>query len=421
MLMMLRRLSLRAASSTAGCKSVRSLGMAQHHHTKTLVVFDFDHTVVDDNSDTFIYRALPGGVLPGSVKALCRPGEWTAFMQEVLLHAAQQGVGPQELRHVLQQIPWTPGMKELLHYLGQHPELYECIIVSDANSCFIDWILQPSGQASTFSAIYTNPAQEEQAAVGSQASPSNSSSSSSRAATGWLRVSPHHSHACPTCSANLCKRAVVAQHSKAAVGRLQVPVQPAMLSAVEGVGAGQQVVVEEGQPAASARAQGPWTRVVYVGDGRNDLCPALALGPGDVVFPRRDFALHGLLNSLPTLPDDTTANYQAQGPGAGHNVGPGVEESLESASGAGQGGGPGAGVGCVAQPAGVMVGKEVRSGMGQGGEAGAGGQASSAGARVVAQVVAWESGWEVLAWLQAHEAPRPCTQHEGAAPVMCAD
>ncbi|GFH28379.1 pyridoxal phosphate phosphatase PHOSPHO2 [Haematococcus lacustris] len=297
--------------------------------------------VVDDNSDTFIYRALPGGVLPGAVKALCRPGEWTAFMQEVLLHAAQQGVGPQELRHVLQQIPWTPGMK----------------------------------------------------------------------------------------------------HSKAAVGRLQVPALPATLSAVDRVGAGQRVVEEEGQQAASsAQAQGPWTRVAYVGDGRNDLCPALALGPGDVVFPRRDFALHGLLNSLPTLPADTTANHQAEGPGAGHSVGPGVEESLESGSGAGQGGGPGAGAGqgggpgagagqgggpgagagFVAQPAGVGVGKELRSGMGQGGGAGAGGQASSAGARVVAQVVAWESGWEVLAWLRTHEAPRPCTQPQGAAP-LCAD
>lgn len=36
-------------------------------------------------------------------------------------------------------------------------------------------------------------------------------------------------------------------------------------------------------------------RMLYVGDGRNDLCPAQSLGPDDVVFVRAGYALEKLL------------------------------------------------------------------------------------------------------------------------------
>jgi phosphoethanolamine/phosphocholine phosphatase len=36
-------------------------------------------------------------------------------------------------------------------------------------------------------------------------------------------------------------------------------------------------------------------RVAYAGDGANDLCPALSLGPEDIVFARKGHALERLL------------------------------------------------------------------------------------------------------------------------------
>jgi len=55
-----------------------------------LFVFDFDHTVLDANSDTAIYRALPGGALPDAVKALYRPGQWTARASPLRARAARR-------------------------------------------------------------------------------------------------------------------------------------------------------------------------------------------------------------------------------------------------------------------------------------------------------------------------------------------
>jgi 2-hydroxy-3-keto-5-methylthiopentenyl-1-phosphate phosphatase len=48
-------------------------------------------------------------------------------------------------------------------------------------------------------------------------------------------------------------------------------------------------------------------RVAYAGDGANDLCPALSLGPDDVVFARKGHSLERLLAERGAF-DDSTAH-----------------------------------------------------------------------------------------------------------------
>ena len=39
-----------------------------------------------------------------------------------------------------------------------------------------------------------------------------------------------------------------------------------------------------------------YKEIKYVGDGKNDLCPALSLSEHDKVYPRRNFSLFNLLS-----------------------------------------------------------------------------------------------------------------------------
>ncbi len=43
----------------------------------------------------------------------------------------------------------------------------------------------------------------------------------------------------------------------------------------------------QGQELEALRAALPYQRVIYCGDGANDLCPALALSSSDVVLARQ--------------------------------------------------------------------------------------------------------------------------------------
>ncbi|PNH08281.1 putative phosphatase phospho2 [Tetrabaena socialis] len=67
-------------------------------------VFDFDWTVVDENSDKWIRRCMPGGAaLPADVAGSYVAPDWVGFMNRVLGCLAQHGVTLDDLRAELQE------------------------------------------------------------------------------------------------------------------------------------------------------------------------------------------------------------------------------------------------------------------------------------------------------------------------------
>jgi len=48
-----------------------------------LFVFDFDHTLIDVNSDTIIYQLFENSRLPAHLEELEKTTQWTKFMQLV--------------------------------------------------------------------------------------------------------------------------------------------------------------------------------------------------------------------------------------------------------------------------------------------------------------------------------------------------
>lgn len=60
----------------------------------------------------------------------------------------------------------------------------------------------------------------------------------------------------------------------------------------------------QGQELESLRRQHPYQRIVYCGDGANDLCPALSLTPSDAVLARRGHALERLIREREAANDE---------------------------------------------------------------------------------------------------------------------
>ncbi|XP_054474718.1 pyridoxal phosphate phosphatase PHOSPHO2 [Anoplopoma fimbria] len=207
---------------------------------KTLMVFDFDHTVVDDNSDTWVIRCLPGQTLPDSVENSYRKGHWTEFMCRVMNYIGDQKVSPDSVRNVMETIPFTAGMTDLLTFISDHKSTIDCIVISDSNTVFIDWVLHASGLQAAVDRVFSNPAKFNE--------------------LGYLEVQCYHSHDCDRCPVNLCKRKV-----------LELYLSEQCDGGVE------------------------YERVLYAGDGGNDLCPTSCLRERDVVMPRKGFTLEKLL------------------------------------------------------------------------------------------------------------------------------
>ncbi|XP_019939055.1 probable phosphatase phospho1 [Paralichthys olivaceus] len=207
-----------------------------------LVLFDFDETIINVSSDDAVVCALPGQRLPDWLKNCFREGHYNEHMQKVLAYMAEQGVSEDGIRSVLEKIPPTPGLLNLFQYLQSNQQDFELVVVSDANMYFIETWLEHAGVRPLFRKVFTNPASFD--------------------AAGQLVLLPFHSHSCSRCPDNMCKQVIVQEY----LAHRQ-----------------------------KERGGEPYQKVFYIGDGANDICPSMALGPRDTAFPRRDFPMHRLL------------------------------------------------------------------------------------------------------------------------------
>jgi len=198
--------------------------------TRLLVVFDFDHTLIDGNTDTWITKLHP------STMQLIREHQrngwcWTNIMDKVfgILHA--ENLNKEDYIKCFETLKFTEGMKEACNFLQS--KAVPTIVISDSNSYFIDHLLERDLLNEVFCGIYTNPASWD--------------------SDGCLRVERHHKHECNICPLNLCKRKVLQNHLADNCQRFE--------------------------------------HIVYVGDGHGDLCPCLALKQGDYILAREGYKL----------------------------------------------------------------------------------------------------------------------------------
>lgn len=126
--------------------------------SKTLMVFDFDGTIVDDNSNIQVQYLLPS--LNRTDRQSLYENRYqgpSGSMIAVFKLLHKHGVTEANMKARLEEIPLTDGMKELFAHLSS--DTYDVIIVSDANTLFIDWLLDKHDIRQQVNAVYSNPAE----------------------------------------------------------------------------------------------------------------------------------------------------------------------------------------------------------------------------------------------------------------------
>ena len=201
-----------------------------------LVVWDFDWSLINENSDTFVVEQLdPSGRIMATLEKQSMSGmPWTECMDWVAGQLHTAGHDAKAFAAALARVPVLSGALSAVALAREHGA--ELRILSDANDLYIRWILTHLGLAEAFTTVETNGAIVEP--------------------TGRLRITPHQPpatpHGCARCPPNLCKGAVLS----------------------DWLGEG---VVATGSP----------RRCIYVGDGGGDFCPAMRLSQDDTLLARR--------------------------------------------------------------------------------------------------------------------------------------
>ncbi|KAJ3073119.1 hypothetical protein HDU98_002208 [Podochytrium sp. JEL0797] len=209
--------------------------MAAAKHRKILAAFDFDFTLVEDDSDHHVFEVL-SPVLRRKMSELQGTVQWTDLMHQLLGELHAEGKTKEQIIECLGAIKFNPAILDMFEAIKAAGG--DIIIVSDANTIYIDEILKAKNARQYISEIITNPG--------------------TWTSTGRLsvtrRIAPPQSHSCTfPCSLNLCKGSEIAP-------RLE-----------------------------------NYTLVMYGGDGKNDFCPMMRLREGDVALARRGHSLEKVL------------------------------------------------------------------------------------------------------------------------------
>ncbi len=196
-----------------------------------LIVFDFDQTLLDKNTDTDVQRLAPNG-LPEEVKEVARKKSWTAFVNAELKYLHEKcDVTPEKLLQFIRDMPYVEGALKNIKQLKSKLNA-EIIIISDANTVYIEESLKNAGVRDLISKIYTNPGAFND--------------------DGLLEVKPFGDQTdCQLSSRNMCKGQIMQDY----IGSRQ------------------------------------FSFVAYIGDGSNDFSAMLKLKEGDLALVRKGFAL----------------------------------------------------------------------------------------------------------------------------------
>ncbi|KAF8813816.1 hypothetical protein BYT27DRAFT_7220167 [Phlegmacium glaucopus] len=191
-----------------------------------LIVFDFDWSMADQDTDRWILEVLAPDLRRKMVQ-LKEEIQWTDLVAQSLVEAHARGITKEQIIHTLQIMPYHPAMvRAVTNLKAGGKTTFLCL--SNANSVFISTILESKGLETLFQEIITNPADWEP--------------------SGLLKL---RRRVDPAGQQHSCK-----------------------------VGCSEELD-------AFLKRQGvEYDRIVYIGDGGNDFCPILRLRSQDLVFCR---------------------------------------------------------------------------------------------------------------------------------------
>ncbi|KAI9244258.1 phosphatase phospho-type [Helicostylum pulchrum] len=213
----------------------------------SIAVFDFDWSLIEEDSDYWTIYGLSPKIWE-EVREKRREWQWTDLMDHALCRLQEEGFTRQDIENKLKTIPFSIEMCNLVLDLKQRN--VPVILMSDANTFYIETILQAYGVRDCITEIITNPSYTDE--------------------QGRLRVHRHvlttdQQHECQNpCSLNICK----GQELDQLLQRYQ----------------------QQGHTVE---------KIAYTGDGKNDFCPATRLRRTDTFFLRKEKGLDRYLGLVP--------------------------------------------------------------------------------------------------------------------------
>ncbi|KAK0195417.1 phosphatase phospho-type [Armillaria mellea] len=216
---------------------------------RRLIVFDFDWSMADQDSDRWMFEVLAPD-LRRKMKTLKDDIQWTDLVSQSLREAHARGITREQIEDALRIMPFHPGMVRGINRLKEEGNT-TFLCLSNANNIFITTILETKGLLPAFEEIVTNRAEWEPSGLLNLRRRIDPDGSTARLYR-WLQ------------SEHVQRYLYLSWNLKVSFN----------------------TVTGEELDAFLARHAPAYDQIIYVGDGSNDFCPILRLRSQDMVLCR---------------------------------------------------------------------------------------------------------------------------------------
>jgi len=204
---------------------------------KILITLDFDLTILTKNSDYVFLDLLNKKSFELLEEKRKVSKNWANHMQQVYIHLKADNVPLSKIKERVEKIPLNKGFLELFEFMKSKKERFDTLIISGANTMFLQWFLAKHNVVNLFPKYYSNIAIPDEEVL--------------------IRINPFHQHDCTNCDLSQCKKVLF----KLYLSSNNIDINH-------------------------------YSNVLYAGDGENDYCLSTFLRENDMLFPRIGFPLH---------------------------------------------------------------------------------------------------------------------------------
>ena len=201
----------------------------KNKQNKHLVVFDFDNTIIEGESFFEIIKLLPEELVKN---IFSQYPNWYLKTEQIMLSFINLNISAEKIKDYLKKLKITKNFSDLLKYLFSKKNKFEVLIVSGTYDILIKWILDNNKILECIDEIHSEKALVE---------------------NDFLKfIKPQEFTRCLVCNFCTCKVKILERGLK---GR-------------------------------------SYEITHFIGDGENDICPAMSLRDKDYLYPRKNYNLY---------------------------------------------------------------------------------------------------------------------------------
>ena len=206
---------------------------------KYLLIFDFDKTILNDDSFGFLFMKALTKEEKEEIYRLPRNQNWVIGFNYTLKKIKSHGTTLNEFNKILEELPLTKGMLDLFSYIEKQKSKFEVVLMSGDYEYVIKYLLKYHKIYDLFSDIICTP----------------SRISNSEEEDQFIYVLEKKPHNCKICNPCNCKS-------------------------------------QDFKEFCLSHDINQYENVIFICDGWNDFCLAKILSNRDIVFARKNFALY---------------------------------------------------------------------------------------------------------------------------------